>query len=46
MRLAMNSLLNRAGVVHEVNGEEDDDQPAEILGITINCPEGYEEYDC
>jgi hypothetical protein len=40
MRLAMNSLLNRAGVVHDVNREEDEDQPSKILGIVIHYPEG------
>jgi hypothetical protein len=42
MRLAMNSLLNRAGVVHDVNLADEDMGEVGILGIKINYPGGYE----
>ena len=36
MRLAMNSLLDRAGVVHEGLMGDDDDEEIQVVGITIH----------
>jgi hypothetical protein len=47
MRLAMNSLLNRAGVVHEGVMEDEEDGEIQVVGITIHKSgerRGEEEY--
>ena len=36
MRLAMNSLWNRAGVVHEGLIGDEDDEEIKVVGITIH----------
>ena len=36
MRLAMNSLLDRAGVVYEGLMEDEDDEEIQVVGITIH----------
>ncbi len=37
LRLAMNSLLNRARVVHDGLGDEEDGE-VDVIGIRINMP--------
>jgi hypothetical protein len=43
MRLAANSILNRAGVVYDGPTPDEEDGQIGIFGIKINHPEGYKE---